>query len=441
MRIIWSLGIMSLMWTLGIPGVGSAESALPASAAAATAATEIGAVEAAPIVLGQRLIMRSNILASDMEMKVWVPDSFELASAEHTYPVIFINGEHGNQFFSAVVGVVKHLGDRERLPESIVVSLTDMGDIPEILTHGMWSREKLGGGGDPTAGLRHLKEEVFPYLEKHYRANGFRLIIGVSGSSLFPVYALTEAPDLFRGHIWIAASDVLGMGYKQDETFIDTLEAMWSKRPDRRVSLYVGVAESDQDRPEYQENMKQLVGRLGRFEGLNLKAEVIPRDDHYAVLLRGLLSALDEVFPHERWSARYRDLVAQPGNALENIDRYYRELSKEYGFTILPRANRWNNVNCLRFMTRHLIRLERIDEAVEVAERRVKYQPKAAGSYVGLADAYDAAGRSTEAVEAQRKALKMAKLRAGDGIGNSIDQGDIERLKERLAELKSKLPG
>jgi hypothetical protein len=50
-------------------------------------------------------------------------------------------------------------------------------------------------------------------------------------------------------------------------------------------------------------------------------------------------------------------LVAQPGDALDNIDGYYQELSRAYGFAILPRADRWNNVNSLRFLIRHLIRL------------------------------------------------------------------------------------
>lgn len=386
------------------------------------------AVKSEPVQIGQQVKFRSKILSDEVSMNIHLPDSFEVSSPDHTYPVIFINGSHGYQFFAAMVGIIKHLGDRERIPESIVVSLNDMGDVPEIHTHGMWGREKIGGSGDPRASLRHLQEEVIPYLERNYRANHYRIIVGVSGSCLFPIYTFTHAPGLFDSHILVAAADMVGMGYDSDSTFIDTFEKVLSETPTRKAKLYVGVADSDvEKRPDYQVNMENLKARLGGLKQLDLKVEVVPDADHYAVLLEAMLSALGQNFPPKLWSSRYRDLVAQPGDALENIDRYYRQLSQEYGFTILPRAERWNNVNSLAFMIRHLIREDRAKEAITIAQRRIEYRPQVAGSYAGLADAYEADGRLAAAVKAQKKAVKLAKA--------SDDSYDLALQEERLNSL------
>lgn len=410
----WFFAGLALMLVSSVAG----EEALPGS---------LQVLSEEPVTIGHKARLRSKILNDEVEMKIWAPESFEISSSDHTYPVIFVNGEHGNQFFPALVGIVKHLGDRERIPESIVVSLTDLGDIPKIYTHGMWGAETLGGEGNPEASVAHLEREVIPFLEREYRANGTRMMIGVSGSSLFPIHLFNERPDLFDSHVWVAAADTIGMGYSPDSTFIDTFEASFAAQLRREAKIYLGVAESDlEKRPDYRANLDDLTSRLGRFGGLDLEVEIVAGADHYTVFLDAVLAALEQNFPPARWASRYRDLVAQPGNALENIDRYYRELSKEVGFEVLPRADRWNNVNSLRFMTRHLIREGRSAEALEVARRRIEYRPRSAPAYAGLADAHEAAGELKAAIEAQKRALDLAR---------QASEVDLGRYEERLQSL------
>lgn len=389
-----------------------------------------GVSSAEPLPLGESVSFASAILQREVAMKIWVPESLAELSPEHTYPVIFVAGSHGREFFHTLAGLVKHLGSRERMPESIVVSLNEMGNVPAVYTNGMWRAETLDSPGDPAQDIRHLRDEVFPFLERTYRANGRRMIIGVSGSTLFPIYTLTAAPDLFDTYVLIAAADMIGMGYAPETTFLDAFDAHLAENPNRTARVYVGVAERDlENDPAYRANLDELGRRLGDHVRFDLKVDVFPRTDHYEAFLDGVRQALDWVYPYERWSARYRDLVAQPGDALENIDHYYRALSDDYGFAILPRANRWNSVNCLRFMVRHLIQLERTAEAVRVAERRAQYQPESLGALSGLVDAYEANGQLEDAITALGRAIERA----------GRDDGRVESLTERLITLESRL--
>lgn len=418
--------LSALVLILGCPALWGQGS--PRNSSASRSGAEVATT---PITIGKAITFRSKILSDIVSMNLYVPDSFDISSADHTYPVIFVSGEHGRQFFAVMAGIAKHLGDRERIPEALVVSLNDMGDTPDVYTHGMWGRDLLPGAEDPDRSLRHIEEEVIPFLEENYRANDYRMIVGVSGSSLFPIYSFTRAPGLFRSHILIAAADMIGMGYEPDKTFLDAFEKSLIESPSRRAKLYVGAAEDDVvKRDDYRANLDQVAKRLKRFDGMDVRVEVVAKSDHYGVFIKSMLSALDQNFPKERWSSRYRDIVSQPGDALANIDRFYEDFSKEVGFRVLPRADRWNNVNSLRFMTRHLIELERTSEAVAVARRRIEYRPHSSASFAGLADALEANGQLADAIKAQEEALTLAKKN---------EQTEIFYLAERLAELKKAL--
>jgi predicted alpha/beta superfamily hydrolase len=49
--------------------------------------------------------------------------------------------------------------------------------------------------------LRFIRDELVPFVEVNYRADGFRLLCGQSSSSLFVCYSLLIQPDLFDGYI------------------------------------------------------------------------------------------------------------------------------------------------------------------------------------------------------------------------------------------------
>ncbi|MCB1037380.1 MAG: hypothetical protein KDD47_26350, partial [Acidobacteria bacterium] len=405
-----TMAVWGMLAALAGPVFGQvAETAEEATEAARQPASGLERVASEPLAMGERITFRSGVLDSEVSMSLYLPEDFAVSSPDHTYPVLFLSGAHGERFFSTLAGIVRHLADRELMPETLVVSLGDVEALPEIYTHGMWGAEKIGGFGDPQKSLRHLEAEVFPYLASHYRANDYRMLLGVSGSALFPLYALTHARHLFRGTLLFAAADMIGMGETPEATFLDALESTVTATPGSWHLLYVGAADHDlEDREDYRTNLDQLASRFRRFPSLAVQVEVFPETDHYEVVIQGLLSALRQHFPRDRWSADYRALAAQPGNVLENLDRYYRDLSRDYGFAILPRADRWNSVNCLRFLTRYLIQQERTAEAVAVARRRVAYRPSEPAAHEGLADALEADGQLPLAVKAQQQALYLA---------------------------------
>jgi predicted alpha/beta superfamily hydrolase len=354
-----------------------------------------------PLIYGQQETFYSEILGENRTINISLPESFSFVSKQHSYPTLLLLED---EFFLMTSGVVKHLSSVERMPETIVVSILDMTYSPTVHTNGstFWPTEKLWDE-DPEPFTKHLKEELFPYLEKKYRANDFRMIMGLSPTAIYTLHAFVKEPELFNAHIAIAAGDILGMGYNSGERFIDLIEQSVINSPDHKRFLYVTSSDSDGGgkSPEIFTNLIELDRILNPLQSENFKSisRVFPNEGHYDVALPALMEALGMVFPKEHWFARYRDIVAQPGNAMNNIDAYYEALSNIYDFQILPRAERWHSVNSLSWIGPYLCRKGRVVEGIELLERWVDYRPESVMAHTELAKAYENNNQLEKAIQ------------------------------------------
>jgi predicted alpha/beta superfamily hydrolase len=366
-----------------------------------------------PINYAQQITFDSKVLGKYQVMNIYLPENFEQSSDHHTYPVIFINDSHGSQFFHALTGIVKHLSEVERIPKSIVVSLNDGGHIPDIYINGMWSgMEKIDKYGQPNLYLRHLTEEFFPFLKENYRANDQRTIIGVSGSALFPLDTFVHSPKTFNAYLFLATSDMIGMGFKKGHTMIEAMAESLSQRPDRKEYLYFADADSDFDHdPAYEQNLNKLKNELSAYKNknFNFDIETFANEDHYASFLKAMLSAFEHMYPQKLWEPKYRELIKQPGDAMANIDAFYQSLSDQYGFEILPNADRWNNVNNLRFISGKLLRDGRSEEAVTVSERWSLYRPQSLTALLTWAQALEKLTLNKQALNKYQQLVLLAK--------------------------------
>ncbi|UGU14891.1 hypothetical protein LS482_14465 [Sinomicrobium kalidii] len=363
-----------------------------------------------PLSYAQQDSIYSEILDESRKINIYLPESFHEASEEHQYPVLVLLED---EFFYMTSGVVKHLSSVERMPETIVVSILDMSYIPTVYTNGstFWPAEKLSDE-NPGPFTKHLKEELFPYLESNYRANDFRMIIGLSWTSVYALHTFVKEPGLFDAHIAVAAGDILGMGYDAGERFIDLIAGEVKNHPGRKNYLYITSSDGDGggNSPEIGEHLVELDRILSPLESENFQyvSKLFPNEGHYDVALPALIEALGMIFPKEEWFARYRDMVNKPGNAIDNIDKYYERLSKKYGFRILPRAERWNSVNRLSWIGPYLIRQGRVAEGIEIIERWVELRPNSPLALNELAKAYENSNRIEKAIVTLSKAYELS---------------------------------
>ncbi len=371
----------------------------------------------------------SDALNENREINIYLPESVHEASDDHTYPVLVLLED---EFFHMVSGVVKHLSSVERMPETIVVSILDMSYIPKVYTNGstFWRTDVLSDE-NPDPFTKHLEAELFPFLKTKYRANDFRIIMGLSPTSLYTLHTFVKEPELFDAHIAIAAGDMLGMGYNPGERFIDLIADEVKNYSGRKRYLYVTSADSDGggESPEIAKNLVELDRILSplKSEEFQYISRIFPDEGHYDVALPALIEALNLIFPKQEWSANYRNLVGEPGKAIDNIDKYYGKLSEKYGFKILPKAQRWNSVNRLSWIGPYLIRQNRVAEGIEIMERWVELRPKSPVALNELAKAYENSAQVEKAIKTLSKAYELSRR---------LQLPDSEQYLERLKKLE-----
>jgi hypothetical protein len=343
------------------------------------------------------------------------------------------------KFFHALTGIVKHLSELERMPKSIVVSLNDT-HAPEIFINDMWvnmNRDRFEQYGQPELYIRHLKEELFPFLKEKYRANDYRTIIGVSGSSLFPLSSFVQHPKTFTNYLFLASQDMIGMSLKKGSSFIDEMEESLSKGIGKREYLYLAQADSDLDGEgdsKFIQNLEKLENNLSAFKskGFTLDIETIPNENHYAAFLKAMMSAFENIYPQKSWAPKYRELIKKPGDAMTNIDAFYQSLSTKYGYEILPNADRWNNVNNLRWISGKLMRDDRTSEAASVAQRWSLYQPNSLAALSTWAQALGKLGRNKESIEKYQQLVILATEQKSEQLAEF--KLALENMKKKLFE-------
>lgn len=379
-----------------------------------------------PLADATELTLTSTFLGTNKKLRLQLPPGFASASADHTYPVVLVLEE---QFAAMIAGTVHHLALTSRMPEALVVSLVEDGQpfyAPRVYTNGsdFWPKqwEQMPFDQPDDRLLDFFERELFPYLTQHYRAADYRIIVGTSARAVLVLHSFCRRPELFQVHVAVAAGDILGMGYDKGKTFIDHIETRLKQTaapPTRRGALYVASAQSDvAHTAQIAANLEALATRFTAYQHpwRPLTAKVFADEDHYAVLMPAWLEVLGQVFPRARFSRRYQEFESKAGAVLQHIDQHHADLSREYGFAIMPRARVWNSGNCLFGSGRRLLGAERYAEAAEIFARCAAYQPQSAEAVHQQAEALTAAGRLDAALAARREALARARRYAPDQV-------------------------
>jgi len=364
-----------------------------------------------PLPYGERITLSSKALAKEHDIDIYLPSGYETDSEQVSYPVIYtLDGWTLSQGISGVVG---HLGNTAGMPKAIVVALhTDniWRYLPKTHTHD--SGWNLGRSPNDIAPyMQFISDELIPYVESNYRANDFRVLIGMSPTAILALHTFLEEPELFDAHFLFAAVDIFSLGFSEHSNLADSLIMHLQQNPKRKGHLYIASAVSDtKDEPKYHQNLERLNKEIKPYisDSFKFKAELIAEFDHYPMAIPGLLSAINFTFPSEELQ-QFLPLMEKPGNALENIDKHYQMLSAKFGFKISPAPDLHRNGSCLRSVGYRLLGQERSDEAVDIFNRWTELSPKEANAFDSLADALESDNKLKLAIQARQQAVNLAK--------------------------------
>ncbi|MBF0597075.1 alpha/beta hydrolase [Faecalibacter rhinopitheci] len=144
------------------------------------------------VAIGEIQKIQSNVLGTEREIWINLPVSYRNSKLDPAkYPVIYVLDAEDN--FTFLTGIVNKFqkGHYQEMPESIIVGITNKnGDRTKDFTH-----------VNDAKFLQFIQTELFPFMEKNYRVENYRLLLGHSLGGYFALKTLYNQPEMFNGYV------------------------------------------------------------------------------------------------------------------------------------------------------------------------------------------------------------------------------------------------
>jgi predicted alpha/beta superfamily hydrolase len=248
-----------------------------------------------PIVLGHTVEIQSEQLGEKRQLNIYLPEGYNSKDTIR-YPVIYLLDGGTDEDFIHVVGLVQFNSFEwiNRLPKSIVVGIVNVDrkrdfTYPTTLT----DDQKLY----PTTGksamfIAFMEKELQPYVQKNYKTNPSKTLIGESLGGLLAAEILLKKPALFNKYIIISPSiwwdngsllninpDIMKPGFKTP------------------LQVYIGVGKEGLTlgkNPRVMEVDANLLAdklKNAKSKSLRVYFDYLPQEDHATIAHQALLNA------------------------------------------------------------------------------------------------------------------------------------------------------
>jgi predicted alpha/beta superfamily hydrolase len=332
------------------------------------------------VTIGKFKKFESTILGGEVTYLEHLPDGYDKSGK--TYPVIYMmNGQIISQFANDAATIDNLSNDR--IPDLILIGISNTGAAATYWSCPNDSSFVKGGESFYT----FLKNELIPEVNNNYRTNGYQILTGQSNTGLYVMYNFLSYPDLFNAYI--VASPMFGWC---PEFFLNKTKSFIKDHPVINKKLYISYGDLDYVQVlnyinDFEEVLKQSP------ESLTWKVDLINNTSH--VPSSTLNNALLFFFSGCTMDAERKKLTVQ------EIKSNFEALSKEYGFTVNPKAG------VLIDMTIDLGDEQKTEQAIEMNKYLISLYPDSEFYFYYLGKLYQKQGAVELAKENYNKALRV----------------------------------
>ena len=223
----------------------------------------------------------SEKLDQDRQLKILLPRGYD-SDADKKYPLIVVLD--GDYLFEAVAGNVDYYSYWDDIPDAIIVGVKQGETRFEDTAYSEQNSLPVDKGG---AFFEFLGMELLPYMNKNYKLEAFKVIVGHGQTANFINYFLLKDEPIF--HAYVALSPDLA----PDMT---TYLTGRFEKIEKKVFYY--LATSDNDIKQIQTGTNALNEALKTIENKNLlyNFDTFEGPSHYALPAHAIPKALESIF-------------------------------------------------------------------------------------------------------------------------------------------------
>jgi predicted alpha/beta superfamily hydrolase len=227
--------------------------------------------------------LQSGILNQNRKLSIYLPDGYDTANVK--FPVIYVlDGEGRCQH---IVPTTRFLFENNKMPKVIVVGIHNIDRNHDFLPDSTKS-VPTSGGADKF--ITFFKDELIPYIDKTYKTEPYKVLIGHSFGGLFTMYALLKEPDLFDSYIAMDPS----FWYK-DRMLVKIAKEELAKPGNWSKSIFITGREGEgmvsMGIPPMQKQLETSAPKE-----LNWKLAAYPQENHGSVTFKSAYDGLCFIF-------------------------------------------------------------------------------------------------------------------------------------------------
>ena len=259
-----------------------------------------------PLTIGKNDLLSSKILKEDRILNIYLPENYNTNDTVK-YRVIYILDGGIEEDFLHIAGIVR-FNTQEwigRFPRSIVVGIegnTRRRDFTfaisntDFIEKEGFSKSSFPQYGGSEKYMDFIEKELQPYIDKTYKTEDRKTIIGESLAGLFATEILLKRPHLFDDYIIISPSLWWG-----DQLLLTDAEDLLNKNLSKQVNVYLGVPNKEEDIKMYNES-EMLQKLLKSNKNINLIFDYMPEELHSTVIHQAVYNAFKKLYPKTFYS-------------------------------------------------------------------------------------------------------------------------------------------
>lgn len=254
-----------------------------------------------PFVLGVIEELQSAVLKEKRTLNIYLPDGYN-AKDTTTYPVVYLLDGSADEDFIHIVGLYQfnNFSWINRVPKSIVVGIANVDRRRDFTfrTSIEADQKRYATSGKSANFIDFIEKELQPFINKKFKTNAHKTIIGQSLGGLLATEILLTHPLLFDQYIIISPSIWWDNGslLKNEATILQ-------ENFQQKTSVYIGVGKeglTPGDTPRVMEvDANLLAEKIKNTKSKNIITyfDYLPEEDHATITHQAIFNALRLLFP------------------------------------------------------------------------------------------------------------------------------------------------
>lgn len=254
-----------------------------------------------PFILGEIAEIKSNILGETRVLNLYFPEGYNKNDTTK-YPVIYLLDGSADEDFIHIAGLLQFNNFEwvNQAPRSILVGIAKV-DRKRDFTFPTLIKEDIES--NPTSGhsdkfISFLEQELQPYIERTYKTNTSKTIIGESLGGLLATEILLKKPSLFNKYIIVSPSLWWNNG-----SILDLQSEILKETFDKQIDIYIGVGKEGLTPTKIPRVMEVDANILAdkikstRSKNVHVTFDYLPGEDHATIMHQAVSNAFKFLYP------------------------------------------------------------------------------------------------------------------------------------------------